>query len=102
MAFGRKKEAAAEAAALPAQVMAVLDEATIHQRHSGDTERAIVQLPGLSGFLAGPDSCAAAVQKLWPSLSGEQVEIAVSRLAKNVRSYFRQSEKGRTPWASRW
>ncbi|MFH0025057.1 hypothetical protein ACFZAC_26165 [Pseudomonas fluorescens] len=102
MRLRREKEAAAEAAALPADVLAILDEAVIWQRHSGDTERAIVQLPTLSGFMAGPESCAAAVQKLWPELDGEQVELAVKRLAKNVRNYFRQNDKSRTPWASRW
>lgn len=98
----RKKGAAADAAALPAEVLAVLDEATIHQRHSGDTPRAIVQLEGLSGFIAGPESSLAAVKKLWPWLTEDEAERAARYLGAHVRNHFRQAEPRRTNWATRW
>ena len=97
-----EKEADAEASALPAEVAAILDEVVIWQRPHGDTERAIIQLPTLSGFLAGPESCADAVRKLWPSLNPDQVDRAVKRLAKLVRNHFKQNDKSRSNWVSRW
>jgi hypothetical protein len=106
VAFGQsdapKGKEAAEEAALPARVLAVLDQAAIWQRHSGDTDRAVIQLPGLTGFLAGPESSAAAVQTLWPELDEDQVEMAVRRLARNIKNHFRQQDKTLISWCNRW
>ncbi|RMV68077.1 hypothetical protein [Pseudomonas coronafaciens] len=94
-----EKEAAEESADLPAKVISILQNATIHTRHG--ERRAIIQLEGLSGFIASPDSSLAAVKKLWPSLNEEQADIAARYLVANVKLHFRQAVRC-TSWASRW
>ncbi|POD79036.1 hypothetical protein BKM17_05215 [Pseudomonas syringae group genomosp. 3] len=92
-------EAAEESAVLPASVVSILVNATIHIRHG--EQRAIVQLEGLTGFIGSPESTSAAVKKRWPSLTVDQLDIATRFLISNVKKHFRQASR-RTSWVSRW
>lgn len=103
MAWGRKK-VAAERAAIPAEVLAIIESAAMYTRPGGEAPRVIVQPEGWSGFICNPDSAERWICRAFPELTPQQVERAVNYLGALIRSYQReqQPKQKRSSWMNSW
>ncbi|EIX1762579.1 hypothetical protein OP658_002902 [Cronobacter sakazakii] len=99
------KKVAAEQAAIPAEVLAIIEGASLYTRPGTDNQaRVIVQAEGWSGFMFSEESAERWLAKAFPELTEEQKTRAVNYLAALVRSHHRESqpERKRTNWVNRW
>lgn len=99
------KKVAAEQAAIPADVLALIESAALYSRPGTDEQaRIIVQPEGWSGFMFSEESAERWMARAFPELTAEQKNRAVNYLAALVRSHHRerQPKAKRTNWMNRW
>lgn len=91
-------EPAAKLQPLPELVRDALDNASVMFRAgTGDdakTDRAIVQLPGFTGFIWSPEAAAKVIGRAWPELDDCQTRRAVRRLGQTVTTRLAQHTQG--------
>lgn len=96
---------AAERAALPGEVLAAIDSASMYVRHDNNLPRIIVQPEGWTGFIYSDDSAERWLNKAFPGqLNEQQKGSAVRYMAALVRNHHRESQpkRQRTNWMNRW
>lgn len=99
------KKVAAEQAAIPADVLALIESAAMYSRPGDENQpRIIVQPEGWSGFIFSPEAAGKWMAKAFPELTEEQQTRAANYLAALVRSHHRESQpvRKRTNWMNRW
>jgi len=104
LVFKRKGEAV-EHTALPADVMAALDGATFHSRHSNEGSRVIVQPAGMRGWVHSAEADAKALSSFFPELTEAQLARACRYIANLVRGHLRRLDDGgeqRKSWVNNW
>lgn len=99
--FGRAQENApdtlAKPAPLPEAVRDVIDSASVMFRErtgeDAGTDRAIVQLPGFTGFVFSGEAAGNIIARAWPELDARQKAQAVRRLGQAVTARRAQHKR---------
>lgn len=92
----RRQAQAKPSSALPAEVLAALDGATVHARSPGEdgAPRVLFQPAGLRGWMHSQEADSKALRKCFPELNDEQLRRACRYVASIVASHLRQTASG--------
>ncbi len=93
--------AVADPSALPGDLVACIDAASVFVRHSSEVPRAIVQIDGRGWVHSDEDTRAQLLQR-WPSLNDSQLHRAVRYVAAKVRIAAVGSKPARSGWVHNW
>lgn len=96
-----------EATALPAEVLAALDGASVYVRQPGEdgAPRVVVQPAGMKGWVHGDDD-SERLSRMFPELTEAQLERATRYLASLARNHWRMAANNgatrRKKWVHSW
>lgn len=93
--------AAADPSALPGDLVACIDAASVFMRHGGEGPRAIVQIDG-RGWVHNDDDTRAQLLQRWPALNDSQLQRAVRYVAAKVRIAAVGAKPARGGWVHSW
>ena len=102
-----KEGKVAEATALPAEVLAALDGASLYVRQPGEdgAPRIVVQPAGMNGWVHGDDD-SERLSRMFPELTDAQLQRATRYLSSIARNHLRMIESGgtskRNSWINSW
>lgn len=97
----------AKATALPAEVLAALDGASVYVRQPGEdgAPRVVVQPAGMKGWVHG-DEDSERLSRMFPELTEAQLQRAVRYLSSMVRNHLRTAANNgatrRKNWVHSW
>ncbi|WP_338790730.1 hypothetical protein [Pseudomonas sp. AE27] len=103
----RKEGEVAEATALPAEVLAALDGASVYVRQPGEDgePRVVVQPAGMKGWVHGDDN-SERLSRMFPELTEAHLQRATRYLSSIVRNHLRKTggngAKVRKNWVHSW